>query len=447
MILEKIFLYVVFPLLYPLVNFVVPIFSRNLRERRKFERKNMTDPAARSFKLTGQKADIAFEVSSVGELEHVLPIINHALDRQKKVEIIYCSKSVEGKCLSLFEKYPLNLRVMRLPLVTFCPFKHFHNVSSWLTAKTLVLCRYDFFPQLLVYGARKDVSFVLVSATLKNKKILWDKKRIYSLFDVIICATEHDQRMIEGVLGEKGRNIRISTYDFRIPQIASRLIHVNETLAKHKSLDQLFNLKGFFREKAIIFGSFWAVEAEVFANEDFLREIWEGGITVVLAPHELNKENLSLIKRRCEHFSGGRLKVYTLGPDDKNALDGFESNPGPIMLTHKGILCELYSRFKFAFVGGGHGRSIHSVLEPYLASSIVFCGPKIHRSTEFDFITDKSPAFVRVVENLRKFFPAVKGYYDRKEDVEFRKELMSEGQKHVADFFKILGNGVIENVE
>ena len=67
----------------------------------------------------------------------------------------------------------------------------------------------------------------------------------------------------------------------------------------------------------------------------------------------------------------------------------FLNKPGVILINLKGVLCELYKFFAISFVGGGHGVSIHSVMEPYIAGSRIFCGPKVFRSTEFQFIQGK----------------------------------------------------------
>lgn len=447
MIWERFILYVLCPLFYPILNFLLPLVSKKIAIRRDFEFRNFSDPAARSFKSVGVVADIAFEVSSVGELEQVLPIVRYAIKKDMRIELIYCSQSVERGCQKIYSDNPRNVRLLRLPLITFFPIKIGQNISSWMTAKTFILCRYDFFPEILLYGSREDVFFILVSATLKNKKFLFGLKRIYSLFDVIITATENDLEQINHLIDRVGNKKKILTYDFRIAQIGERLESVDIVLDKDNLRDHLFSLKDFDYQRAIIFGSFWACEAEVFSNEDFLKDIWAKKITVVLAPHELNRDNLARIKKSCEQFSGGRLKVYIIGPDSINPLKGFEQNPGPIIITYKGILCELYSKFKFAFVGGGHGRSIHSVLEPYLAKCIVFCGPKIHRSTEFDFIMDKSKDFIRVVDNLNKFYPTVKGYFAKEADKKARIELIKDSQKCLDQLFNILADGVKKNVK
>ncbi len=144
-----------------------PIYlSKTLRRRKGFEHKNRRDSGCRSFSKDDLIADIAFEVSSEGELEQVRPLVMHYLQCGKRVELIFASESVEKKCLKLYCEYPEQLRIYRLPIISF-----HKTIRSWATASHLILCRYDFYPQLLLYAAVKGRKLSVVSGSLKNKQI------------------------------------------------------------------------------------------------------------------------------------------------------------------------------------------------------------------------------------------------------------------------------------
>lgn len=89
----------------------MPVFSSSVRERIRFEKKNKKEN--KSFREDGQVADYAFEISSEGELEQVKAIIEKLLTENYKIELIYCSKSVEKQCQVLADKYPKVLRTFR----------------------------------------------------------------------------------------------------------------------------------------------------------------------------------------------------------------------------------------------------------------------------------------------------------------------------------------------
>ncbi|MDO9180910.1 MAG: hypothetical protein Q7U04_00815, partial [Bacteriovorax sp.] len=76
-------------------------FSRPLKKRIDFERKNLIELQCQSFKLDFLVADYCFEVSSEGELEQVRPLIEYYLLHKKRIEILFSSPSVETKCTIL----------------------------------------------------------------------------------------------------------------------------------------------------------------------------------------------------------------------------------------------------------------------------------------------------------------------------------------------------------
>ena len=159
-----IFEYLIHVLLMPFVFLLLP-FIKKLRVRysleMKFNSKNIT-----------LHPEFCFEVSSEGEFEQIAPIMMSLLKNNKAVQLIIGSKSLVTKALELEGHYK-SLDVRMVPLVSFfwikTPFTS--NLFSLISTGTLVLCRYDFFPELMIIGWRKSKKFILVSASLKNKSV------------------------------------------------------------------------------------------------------------------------------------------------------------------------------------------------------------------------------------------------------------------------------------
>ncbi|TDJ04332.1 MAG: hypothetical protein E2O68_08425 [Deltaproteobacteria bacterium] len=351
------------------------------RKRAKFERKNQSDPLF--------KADLAFEISSEGEFEQIYPLLEHFLAQGTPVELIYSSESVEEKCQRLEQKYPQTLRIFRLPLLTHFFFNALggQSLKSWISAPFLILCRYDFYPQLLSLNIR----FGLVSASLKGKK--WVNRRLYNLFDFIVCASPKEEKRFKSFY--KGD---LSVLDFRVSRIGDRVESADDKLTPYFEL-----LNELPKHQRLILGSCWPIEMELFADPRLREDILGKKILVAMAPHSLNETSLNEIKQSFNKFTGGKIPLYELN-ESVDAAALMQEKPGVLMITSKGILCELYKLFGGSYVGGGFGRSIHSVLEPYLAGSRVYCGPKTFRSTEYDFILSHSPAYIHVVRELGQFY-------------------------------------------
>ena len=105
-----------------------------------------------------------------------------------------------------------------------------------------------------------------------------------------------------------------------------------------------------------------------------------------------------------------------------------------VILQMSGILCELYSLFSQAYVGGGYERSIHSVLEPFFSNNIVITGPAINRSTEYDLALELISGEIHVLNRPESFYTIIESNDLNNLDIEtrikFREKTRSE-MKHI----------------
>ena len=403
--------------LYPFVNFVLVYFIKEIKLRKIFENNNSD-----GFIQIDVQADIAFEVSSEGELEQVLPFILHHLDKKRRVELIFSSKSVEHKCLYLKEQYYEQLMIYRLPLVTGCSLcNNRQNISRWMTSKKLVLCRYDFFPELLLL---KDVKLYLISATLINRKNLresrikkWYWLQVYNKFEKILVACQSDMDRFTK-LGINPKNIKV--LEARVIQIAKRVQNCN-LINSNFIFSQLTKyLETFSIENRLILGSAWEVDLNVFDDLNILTDIYNNNFAVCILPHNLETNSIyKMISKLDQIIYKHNIKLKVINIDVHLSLEEIEKtfdqlkNQNSIcIISISGILCELYSHF-----GGGHGRSVHSLLEPYLSDAIVYCGPKVLRSTEYEIIKENSNNYIEIVSDLRKLFEVI----DKKKSLDIDK--------------------------
>jgi len=347
------------------------------QERLNFEKRNLSDPLSQKM----NDADLCFEFSSEGEYQQVASIIDDALGLGKKVELVFFSPSVEKTMMKLGAKHATQIRYLRYPLLSF----YLLSFSSWISAKHLILVRYDLFLDFLVWAMEPGhkLSMVWVSfkkERIRHKKISWMKKKFLKQSDKIFYASEKDQ--------EQGIKLGLSgdSYDFRMEQIRRRILTRHEKLRHDFFLysELLQRLEKFPRGKRLIFANVWP--SDLF----LLKNIPKDFITVVL-PHNLTPEILEVF--RSELKNGVELGESSVSLPEGNIY----------FLNIKGILCELYSDFGKAYVGGGFETSIHSLLEPLVAGSEhISSGPLHHRSTEFDLA--QKMGHVTVVNTPQDFF-------------------------------------------
>jgi 3-deoxy-D-manno-octulosonic-acid transferase len=343
---------------------LILFFIPKVQERILFEKKNKTEVGARSFRLDHLEADLCFEFSSEGEYQQVASLIDDALEMGKRLELVFFSPSVEKTILDLYSRFPAQIRYLRYPILGL-------SFSLWISSDQLVLVRYDLFPEFLIWSLKRGRSLKFLWVTFKKERIKglgvsFYKKAFLKQSHLIVYASETDLKM--------GRMISKNSisYDFRMEQIRRRLTHKKEKFSRlfTQYLEFKSFLEKFPRDKRLIFGNVWPEDLFLLKNipPDFL---------IVIVPHQLTEGNIKLM---IEHLS-------QIGRMPSIISDGIFSLPhnNIILFNMKGLLCELYADFGKAYVGGGFGESVHSILEPLVAGcDQLSCGPVNYRSTEFD---------------------------------------------------------------
>jgi 3-deoxy-D-manno-octulosonic-acid transferase len=367
------------PLLWSLFWFVaVPLvrlldlalfWHPRVRERNRFEKRNKFERLAHSFAETAEAADLCFEFSSEGELQQVAPLIDDALAAGKKIELVFFSPSVEKGVMALAAANPRQIRYLRYPFVRILPFVARRCFTHWVTAKTLVMVRYDLFPELLLWGMARGNTLTLVWMTFKKERSRgrgpsWWKRRFLAAARTVVYAGDPD--------GALGKELRVPgpVFDFRIEQIRRRVERRGEKFRiqfpVHGALCDLARS----HRRALILGNAWP--SDLFLLRDLAADVF-----VLLVPHDLSLAVL-------DEFQD-RLRALGRDPFVIGAETVALAPRATVLLNRKGLLCELYADFGHAYVGGSFEGSIHSILEPLVAGSPrLACGPAHHRSTEFD---------------------------------------------------------------
>jgi 3-deoxy-D-manno-octulosonic-acid transferase len=417
----KLLFFILFIFIFILRTALAPIFIviKNIipfiNKRINFERKNIFNEKSVSFRKSGLKADYLFHVSSEGELEQSLPIIRFFLNKNMLLELVYTSESVEKKIDKLYQSYPNSLRVYRLPLLSFFPFDflYFQSIFSFVTANKIILCRYDFFPELLFFHYLNK-KLILTSAATKN----WSRYKTYCFlfFDYIVSSSEIEKEQILQITQKKS-----SSFDFRIPQILDRKKNIPNLALNRLEFAQLTSCIKSENEEIILFGSMWPSDCLIFNNEEFISKLRNNKMRILVAPHKLDLESIEELTNVLKKITN--IEIAQFGVSSKK----FDA---PIVLvTIPGILCELYNYFPLVYVGGGFERSIHSVLEPYLMGAKVIVGQLIHRSTEFDFVKSFSPKEIKVLKNPDSFYNLFRELKDTESDKDIRRRISNESEE------------------
>ena len=366
-ILSLLFWFIYFPLLRILS--LLLFWNSKVEARERFEKKNKFEYLAQSFKEWNEQADLCFEFSSEGEYQQVAPLIDDALKAGKKIELIFFSPSVEKAIMRLAKDHSGQIRYLRYPFVRLFPFLPRRSLIHWITAKKMIMVRYDLFPDLLLWSMKKDHELRIIWMTFKKERSrgkrpsFWKKLFLKSAHRIVYAGVPDLNQ--GALLGLKGQ-----VFDFRIEQIKRRVEYREIKFKEHFKLYPDFKIHLNKYSKRIILGNAWP--SDLFLLRDLPKDY-----LLVIVPHQLSPEILNLFKEGLDNLGRETFELTSGTPSYQEAPT--------VLVNMKGILCELYADFPFSYVGGGFEGSIHSVLEPLVAGSgQLACGPFHHRSTEYD---------------------------------------------------------------
>lgn len=316
---------------------------------------------------------ILFHVASVGELEQLRPVIEELRKRETAVFLLsFFSPSVKRTCQDFsfvdFADYlPLDRRE---DMQAF-----FHSVEP----SFIVLNRYDIWPNLMQEARWRNIPVALVNASTPPLGWLgwWSLALRSFLFQGVSAWSYVDARAAGAWEPYLGRDARaLVTGDPRVDRAVSR-VRVSER--GQKTIARIREAWEFDSERTIVAGSTWAPDEELLIDTlvEMRKDPAYATTRMLLVPHEPAEESLQRIFARAKARGLGCMRFSSLP---------LEAKPSPgkeiLVVDIMGVLAELYSLGNTAYVGGGFGRSVHSVIEPAAHHLPVAFGPKHQRMPE-----------------------------------------------------------------
>lgn len=305
---------------------------------------------------------IWFHASSVGELETLWPLIQSFGGRGAQVIVTILSESA---CQAL-AKLTRELEASGV-LVLFSGYSPWEG--GWATAldrlkpQLLITARYEAWPELWVALSDRKIPLGIVAArdrkSLRIAKSLcrWMGRPHPELF--LFTCTESDGDALK--VQFPGASIQY-VGDPRWDRVYER-----SSLGNPRAAEMVKALRELPRPWGVL-GSAWLEDLKF-----LFPHILKKGGTLFVVPHRIDREAIEAI----EKFLGEqKLKVIRTRHQSAQELNQ-SVQPGTVILVDEmGFLSELYAAADWAWVGGGFGKGIHSILEPAIHGIPVGIGPQ-----------------------------------------------------------------------
>ena len=376
------------------MKFLYDIFMR-ISEKILFLFGNFLGPKIRAFsqgrkqvfdnlsqKTSKDDKNIWFHVSSLGEYEQALPLIEKIKEKHPSYSIV----------LSFFSPSGYEIRKDKTPAdtVVYLPLDHRKNVKKFLDyvrPKAVFFVKYDFWPGYLFELRNRGIPTYLISGRFRKnhsffkKRNRWLKKSLEA-FRHFFVQDEESKKVLE----DQGFSNVTVAGDTRF----DRVFDISEKSEKPRFV------KSFKQDKELfIAGSTWPKDEELIAG--FLKK-HRPDFKTLIAPHETGEKHIKEIEKKLQGFKSIRYTKV----NDKKSLEQYDI----LILDAIGILNKTYYFADWVYIGNGFGKSIHNIQEPAVYGKPVITGPNIQKFNEATDL-EKEGGLIKV-KNAVEFEEAMK---------------------------------------
>ncbi len=356
----------------PLYSFAGILASAGLHLAARFSPKarliieGRKDTPLRLGRLDATRPVVWFHASSLGEFEQGRPLMEAVRRTHPEYQILLSFFSPSG--------YTVRQDYAGADVVVYLPSDRSSSVRRFLDLarpSKAIFIKYDFWPTMLYELQERGIPTYLISAIFRPDQLFfrpWGKwyLRLLTLFERLYVQDEDSRQLLQRH-GITAVSVAGDTRFDRVIEIASAARAIPEAAA----------LEG----KVLVAGSTWP-EDEAILLPYFNRLGSE--YKLIIAPHEIHEEHLQAIEaqltRPCMRYS--QLQAGATGDYDCLIIDCF------------GLLSSIYRYGRYAWVGGGFGKSVHNTLEAAVYGIPVFFGPEVHKHREVRELIQRGLGFV-----------------------------------------------------
>lgn len=322
---------------------------------------------------------IWFHCASLGEFEQGRQLIEDIRTDYPTYKIVVTFFSPSG--YETRKNYAGADYVLYVPVDTRMGARRFVKA---INPKIVIFVKYEFWNNLLRESKKAGAKLYVVSAIFNPKQYFFKwygaiGRKALRYFDQIFVQDKESVKLLSTI----GINNVTIAGDTRFDRVYS--------IAKNaKVIDQMERFATGNRP-LFVAGSTWEPDDNIIL--DMVRDFPE--IKFVIVPHELPRQKIISLKKRCEAL--GRKTIYYTENSPKEA---------DVMIVDTiGILSSTYRYATFAYIGGGFGAGIHNTLEAATYGLPIAFGPNYQRFAEAcDLVSIGSAQSVTNYNELAQWF-------------------------------------------
>mgnify|MGYP003397014254 FL=1 len=309
---------------------------------------------------------IWFHVSSLGEFEQGLPVIEGLKQKFPKRKILLTFFSPSG--------YEPRKNFHLADKVAYMPSDTLHNAKRLVknfNIKAAFFVKYDFWFNYMKVLKQNDIPLYYISTLLHPDHYFfkfyasWFRKQLKNVTHYFV--QNEDTATLLKMIGINDITITGDTRFDRVFEIAKK----SESFPE---IEKFINGR-----KCIIAGSSWQPDEKLLIP--FSKKMPDD-YCMIIAPHDISDTHIKQITSQLEDY-----QLYS----QQSTVNGQRSRV--LIIDTIGILKKIYKYARFAYIGGGFMSSIHNTQEALVFGCPVVVGPKYHKFVEAVDLVEKGGMF------------------------------------------------------
>ena len=334
------------------------------------------------------KRPVWIHCASLGEFEQGRPIIERIRKLAPDLPIVLTFFSPSG--YEVRKNYEGADAIYYLPIDLPKPVNKFIRTVQ---PRLAIFVKYEFWFNYLWALKQQEIPFLYVSVLLRPNHFIL-RPVINPLTNVLRQANQiftQNESTRKLLVSREFGNTTLGG-DTRVDRVAkiAQFPRKFDKLADHSS-----------GKRVIVYGSVWPSDMKMFRS--FLKNNLDDQHLHIIAPHKIDG---GFVKDLMSELDSTLVRLTNF-----MAYDG---KPNVVLVDTIGDLADLYQFASLAYVGGGFGSGIHSILEPAAHCKPIIFGPKYGHFAEAQIFIDSGAAKciknALDFENAAKFYGSIENY-------------------------------------
>jgi 3-deoxy-D-manno-octulosonic-acid transferase len=312
--------------------------------------------------------------ASLGEFEQGRPVLEKIKENSPETKIVITFFSPSG--YEIVKKKNSFKNVFYLPMDSFIHAKRWLNI---LKPEMVLWVKYEYWHFYLREIKARKIPLLMISGVYRDSQIFFKwyggfYRKMLDCFSHFFVQNEDSRASLEKLISPEKISVSGDTRCDRVINIADNFVEVE-------------GIKQFVgNNKVIVAGSTWEDDEAEWIH--FVKQHTE--IKFIIAPHEIDKENLEDVRNQFPGslFYSQWMKTLASNSDSYNS-----SGLNCLIIDNIGMLSRLYHYATITYVGGGFGdNGLHNILEAAVYGKPVIFGPEHEKNFEAQELIDCSGA-------------------------------------------------------